>query len=128
MKLLLIISLVLLSGCRNTTDSTIDSNYITIDSMKAKEMIDNNTNAIVLDVRSQAEYDEKHLPNALLLPDTEVLEKAEEVLPDKDALILVYCRSGTRSKKAAAALVSLGYTTVYEFGGIQDWPYDTVSS
>ncbi|MBQ9129450.1 MAG: rhodanese-like domain-containing protein [Clostridia bacterium] len=83
-------------------------------------------NCIVLDVREQSEYDEGHIENALLLPYTEIDRRAEQVLPDKDALILVYCRSGRRSKIGAQSLADLGYTNVKEFGGIIDWQYGTV--
>ncbi|MBQ8215682.1 MAG: rhodanese-like domain-containing protein [Clostridia bacterium] len=83
-------------------------------------------NCIVLDVREQSEYDEGHIENAVLLPYTEIDRRAEQVLPDKDALILVYCRSGRRSKIGAQSLADLGYTNVKEFGGIIDWQYGTV--
>jgi rhodanese-related sulfurtransferase len=79
----------------------------------------------ILDTRTQSEYDEKHIPGAILIPHDEILEKAETVLTDKNQLILVYCRSGRRSKLAADDLVALGYTNVMEFGGIIDWPYQT---
>lgn len=82
---------------------------------------------VILDVRTETEYAETHIHNAVLLPEDEVLERASEVLPDKDKMILVYCRSGRRSKNAAAELAALGYTAVYEFGGIIDWPYDVVT-
>ena len=81
---------------------------------------------IILDVRTQEEFDESHIEGAILIPDYEITNKAESVLKDKDQLILVYCRSGRRSKLAAEALVELGYTNVKEFGGIIDWPYETV--
>jgi phage shock protein E len=81
---------------------------------------------IILDVRTQEEFDGGHIKDAVLLPDTDVAQKAETVLPDRNARILVYCRSGRRSGLAAHALVDLGYTEVYDFGGIIDWPYDTV--
>lgn len=82
---------------------------------------------IVLDVREQEEYDSGHIPGAVLLPLGAIDgESAAEVIPKKDATVLVYCRSGSRSKRAAKALVELGYTGVYEFGGIMTWPYDVV--
>ena len=79
---------------------------------------------IILDVRTQEEYDQGHIPGAIVISYEEIEEKAEEVLTDKDQLILVYCRSGRRSKIAAEALVELGYTNIKEFGGIIDWPYE----
>jgi len=75
-------------------------------------------------VREQDEYDSGHIPGAILIPYTEIENKAEEMIPDKDELILVYCRSGRRSKIAAESLIKLGYTNVKEFGGIIDWPYE----
>ena len=86
--------------------------------------MDSEEGYIILDVRTQEEYDQGHIPGAILIPDTEIKAKAEEVLTDKDQLILVYCRSGRRSKLAAEALVELGYTNIREFGGIIDWPYE----
>lgn len=81
---------------------------------------------IILDVRTQTEFDEGHIPNAILLPDAEITQRAEEVLPDRDQTTLVYCRSGRRSALAAKALIQLGYTNVYDFGGILDWPGEVV--
>ena len=91
---------------------------------EAKKIMDSETDIIILDVREQAEFDEGHIPGAVLLSYTEIGEKAEAVLPDKNAKILVYCRSGRRSKIAAQALAKLGYTNILEFGGIIDWPYE----
>ena len=85
------------------------------------------TDYIILDVRTEEEYNEGHIPNAILIPNTEIRERAELELTDQDQLILVYCRSGNRSKLAAAILVELGYTNVVEFGGINSWPYDIES-
>ena len=80
---------------------------------------------VILDVRTEEEYNESHIPDAILIPDYEIMTKAEQVLTDKEQLILVYCRSGRRSKNASQALAELGYTNVKEFGGIIDWPYET---
>lgn len=91
---------------------------------EAKELMDTETGYVILDVRTQEEYDESHIPGAVLLPNTQIEEKAEEVLQDKNQMVLVYCRSGRRSKAAAAALAELGYTNMKEFGGIIDWPYE----
>ena len=93
---------------------------------EAKRIMDENGEAVILDTREQEEFDAGHIPGAILIPYTEIDNKAEEVIPDKDSLILVYCRSGRRSKIAAESLVKLGYTNVKEFGGIIDWPYETV--
>ena len=82
---------------------------------------------VLLDVRTAEEYAEGYIEGAVLIPDTELRSRAEAELPDKDALILVYCRSGRRSALAAAVLAELGYTRVLDFGGIIDWPYATVS-
>lgn len=95
-----------------------------ITAQEAKAIMDSQEGFVILDVREQYEYDESHIPGAVLLPLGQVEDKACEVLTDKDQLILVYCRSGRRSKQAAEALVKLGYTNIKEFGGIIDWPYE----
>ena len=79
---------------------------------------------IILDVRTAEEFAEGHIPSAMLIPDYEIAQKAPELLPDKNALILVYCRSGRRSKNAADQLVDMGYTNIKVFGGIIVWPYE----
>ena len=94
--------------------------------MGAKALMDSESGYIILDVREQYEYDEGHIPGAILIPYGEIADRAEKELPDKDQLILVYCRSGRRSKIAAEELVKLGYTNVKEFGGIIDWEYEIV--
>ena len=91
---------------------------------EAKRILDSEEGYIILDVRTQEEYDEGHIPGAILIPNTQIEARAEEVLTNKDQLILVYCRSGRRSKLAAGILVELGYTNIKEFGGIIDWPYE----
>ena len=82
---------------------------------------------ILLDVRTDEEFKEKRIDGAILIPNYEIKERAIAELPDKSILILIYCRSGRRSADAAKALIDMGYTNVYDFGGINDWPYDTVS-
>ena len=98
--------------------------YEQITPEEAKKIMDSGEDYIILDTREQDEFDEGHIPGAILIPYTEIENKAEEMLPDKDKLILVYCRSGRRSKIAAESLAKLGYTNVKEFGGIIDWPYE----
>ena len=90
----------------------------------AKEIMDSGEAYTLVDVRTQSEYDEKHIYGALLIPSTEIRGRAEQELPDKDARILVYCRSGHRSESAVRILVELGYTDVQDIGGIQTWPYN----
>ena len=99
--------------------------YVNITAEEAKQIMDSEEGYVILDVRTQEEYDQGHIPGAILIPDTEVEVTAEDVLTDKDQLILVYCRSGRRSKLASEILVELGYTNIKEFGGIIDWPYET---
>lgn len=89
--------------------------------------MDSEEGYIILDVRTDVEFAEGHIPGAILIPDYEIKKRAEEILTDKDQLILVYCRSGRRSKNAASDLADLGYTNVKEFGGIIDWKYGTVT-
>ena len=115
-------SLLLLSGCGNSAE---DRGYTMIDQEEAKRMMDTQT-VVILDVREQYEFDEGHIAGAVLLPSTNINEEtAAEVIPDKDSVVLVYCRTGMRSLFAAATLAGLGYTNVYEFGGIVTWPYET---
>ena len=90
-------------------------------------MMEGSDDYILLDVRTLEEFEPAHIKGAMLLPVTEIQDKASEQLGDKDAVILVYCRSGNRSAQAAKQLLDMGYTRVYDFGGIIDWPYETVS-
>lgn len=113
--------LLLLTGCGGTI---ADSSYEQITQEAAKEMMDTQ-DVIILDVREQEEYDSGHIPGAVLLPVGTIDEDAAaEVIPEKDSTLLVYCRSGNRSRTAASALAELGYTNIYEFGGINTWPYE----
>lgn len=102
-----------------------EASYSQVDAAKAKQLMEAEQNYVILDVRTDSEFSEGHIPGAMLIPDYEIEEKAESMLKDKDQLILVYCRSGNRSKGAAETLAKLGYTNVVEFGGIIDWPYET---
>lgn len=95
---------------------------------EAKRIMGSGEEYILLDVREQDEFDEGHIPGAMLIPYTEIENKAEEMISDKDKQILVYCRTGRRSKIAAAALAKIGYTNVKEFGGIVDWKYEVVNN
>ncbi len=104
----------------------MENSYEQITPAEAKAIMDEEDGYVILDVRTQEEFDEAHIDGAILIPDYEIADKAESVLKDKNQLILVYCRSGRRSKLAAEKLVKLGYTNVKEFGGIIDWPYETV--
>ena len=100
--------------------------YIRITPQEALEMMERE-NVVVLDVRSLEEFEQGHIPGAVLLPDTDVRENASSVIPDKTQIILVYCRSGRRSEGAARVLIELGYTRVYDFGGIADWVGEIVT-
>ena len=116
--------LMILPACGQTTQNEQEAVYVNITAEEAKKIMDTETDYVILDVRTQEEYDQGHIPGAIVIPDTEIKARAEEVLPDKDEMILVYCRSGRRSKKAAQILAELGYTNILEFGGILDWPYE----
>ena len=122
--MLLFLAAMLLTACGQDTENDQGAAYVNITAEEAKEIMDTEEGYIILDVRAQEEYDEGHIPSAILIPNTEIEKRAEEELTDKDQLILVYCRSGRRSKTAAEALVELGYTNIKEFGGIIDWPYE----
>ena len=122
--ILFLLMALLLTACGHTKENDQEAVYMNITAQEAKEIMDAEEGYIILDVRTQAESDEKHIPGAILIPDYEIKERAEDELTDKDQLILVYCRSGRRSKLAAEALVELGYTNIKEFGGIIDWHYE----
>ena len=115
---------MLLTACGQDTENDQGAVYVNITAEEAKEIMDSEEGYIILDARTQEEYDEGHIPGAIVISHEEIVEKAEEVLTDKNQLILVYCRSGRRSKIAAEALLELGYTNIKEFGGIIDWPYE----
>lgn len=112
------------NGSNATNGSSNSSSYQQVDAETAKEIMDTEDDYVILDARTQAEYDEGHIPGAILIPHDTVATAAESALPDKGQLILVYCRSGNRSKQASQTLVDLGYTNVVEFGGINSWPYE----
>ena len=120
----LLLSLLLLAGCGG---NAADGAYQQITQEEAKEMMDAQK-VIILDVREQDEYASGHIPGAVLLPVGSIDETtAAQVIPEKDSTVLVYCRSGNRSKTASTVLADLGYTNIYEFGGINTWPYETES-
>ena len=114
----------LLVGCNGGNSKNA---YEQITPAEAKALMDSEEGYIILDVRTPEEFAEGHIDGAILIPDYEIGEKAESILTDKDQLILVYCRSGRRSKNAASELEALGYTNIKEFGGIIDWEYGTVT-
>ena len=121
MMLLAAVVLLLLCGCGG---SKVENTYQQISQEEAKERMDTRE-VMVLDVREQEEFDAGHIPGAVLLPVGTISEDtAAAVIPEKDAEVLVYCRSGNRSKTASQALADLGYSNVYEFGGINTWPYE----
>ena len=113
-----------LASCGETAGT---GGYTQISAEEAKALMDSEKDAVIVDARTEEEYAGGHIPGAVLLPHDRVAEQAEGLLPDKDRLILVNCRSGRRSNIAAQALADLGYTQVKEFGGIIDWPYETVT-
>ena len=118
-----LVFLFVISGCQGEEEHIVE--YKQISQEEAKEIMDSMEEFVILDVRTKEEYDEKHIPGALLIPNEEILERAEAELPDKEMTILVYCRSGNRSKTASEKLAGLGYTNVLEFGGINTWTYET---
>lgn len=128
LALIFVLGTLLFSGCAGTkTEDSVRITYEQITADEAKAIMDSKEPYVLLDVRTQEEYDSGHIEGAILIPDYEIGVKAESVLTDKDELILVYCRSGRRSKNAASELVALGYTNVKEFGGVTGWKYGTVT-
>ena len=122
--ILILLAVVLLTACGNKNENNQEAAYMNITAEEAKQIMDTETGYIILDVRTQEEYDESHIPGAIVIPNTKIETRAEQELTDKGQMILVYCRSGRRSKQAAEILVTLGYTNIKEFGGIIDWPYE----
>ena len=123
----LLLAVMMLTACGQDKENNQGAVYVNITAEEAKQIMDSEEGYIILDVRTQEEYDQGHIPGAIVISHEEIAEKAEEVLTDKDQLILVYCRSGRRSKIAAETLVELGYTNIKEFGGIIDWPYEVTT-
>ena len=117
---------VCFAGCTNQKTENKTSTYVQISQEEAKRLMDTESGYVIIDARTQEEFDEGHIEGAIMIPEYEIADRAEKELTDKNQLILVYCRSGRRSKIAAQALADLGYTNVKEFGGINTWEYETV--
>ena len=117
--------LLFLAGC--TASNEQENSYRQISMDEAVTMMEEESNYILLDVRTPEEFRERHIPNAINIPNETIGSEDIQELPDKDQLILVYCRSGNRSKQASGKLAELGYTNIVEIGGINDWTGDTVS-
>lgn len=100
--------------------------YKKITPKEAKARIDSDDELIIVDVRTEAEFKSGYIPNAILIPNESIGKKRPELLPDLDAEILIYCRSGNRSAQASKKLIAMGYAKVFDFGGLNDWPYDIV--
>lgn len=114
-------TVLLFTACGTSPET---GTYRKITQAEAKSLMDNEKDYVILDVRTEEEFSAGHIPGALLIPDYELEQQAANELRDKGQLILVYCRTGRRSKNAAQLLISLGYTNVLDFGGINDWPYE----
>lgn len=125
-KLFILIAFVfmLLPACGQTIENKQEAVYVNITAEEAKKIMDTETDYVILDVRTQEEYDQGHIPGAINIANEFIGTDEIPELPNKDRLIMVYCRSGNRSKQAAQKLVDLGYTNIVEFGGILDWPGD----
>ncbi len=120
----ILMALLLLSGCAT---QSAEKTYRQITMEKAVTMMEEETGYTILDVRTAQEYSEKHIPGAINIANESIGTEDIPELPDKDQLILVYCRSGNRSKQASEKLVKLGYTNIVEIGGINSWPGETVA-
>ena len=126
MIIMLLISLSLFGMTACGSENGKSSTYEQITAEQAKTIMNTEKDYVIIDARTEEEFAEGHIKNAILIPEYEIAQRAEKELPDKEQLILVYCRSGRRSKIASEELVKLGYTNVKEFGGIIDWPYEIV--
>ncbi len=111
-------------GALSDGENEKEGTYVSITAEEAKKIMDSEPDCVILDVRTEEEYAEGHIAGAVLIPDYEIGDRAREELPDQEQRILVYCRSGRRSKNASAELASMGYKNIREFGGIIDWPYE----
>ena len=134
--LIFLAGFLLLSGCSasesqnisgGNQDSDRDSGYRRVSMSEAVDIMATESDYIILDVRTPEEFSDKHIPDAVNIPNETIGTEEIDSLPNKDQLILVYCRSGNRSKQASEKLADLGYTNVVEFGGINDWTGETVS-
>lgn len=131
--LLLTAAAILLAGCSSSgqvmdgDDMIRQAAYTQITPEEALEMMDRDDGHVVVDVRRQDEYDAGHIPGAILIPNESIGSDSPEELPDRDQVILIYCRTGNRSKQAAQKLAEMGYTNIYEFGGINTWPGELVT-
>ena len=122
-RILLFTSLIfLLTGCKSLKG---ENTYISITMDEAVSMMETEKDYVILDVRTLEEFKEKHIPGAICVPNETIGDAEIPSLPDKDQMILVYCRSGNRSKQAAQKLANMGYSNIYEFGGINDWTGET---
>ncbi len=117
-------ALLLIAGCAAPAQ---ESGYRQVTAEEAIALMEKESGYIILDVRTVREYSEKHIPKAVNIPNESIGTEEIPALPDKNQLILVYCRSGNRSKQASEKLAALGYTNIVEFGGINSWPGETVS-
>ncbi len=125
-----LLSLAALAGCILLSGCGLDKKqaavtYEHISQEEAKQIMDSGEDYVLLDVRTQAEFDEVHIPGAICIPNETISDTEPEELPDKEQQILVYCRSGNRSRQAADKLAKMGYTNIKEFGGINTWSYET---
>ena len=123
---ILLIMLFVLSGCSSVKEEQNKAGYTQISQEEAKEMMGRDDGHVIVDVRRQDEYDAGHIPGAILIPNESIGHGAPEALPDYDQVILIYCRSGNRSKQASEKLAAMGYTNIYEFGGINTWTGEIV--
>lgn len=117
---------LLITGCSLGKDKDTEiTPYQQISQEKAKEMIDSDQELTIVDVRRLDEYEEGHISGGILFTNEEITEEAAiELFSDKEQVLIIYCRSGNRSKQAAEKLASYGYTQIYEMGGINTWPYE----
>ena len=128
--ILIFLLITALTGCANQImdGPGMVNSYKQIDQETAKQMMGQDDGHVVVDVRTQEEYDAGHIPGALLIPNESIGTEPPEELPDRNQIILIYCRSGNRSKQAAQKLANMGYTSIYEFGGIITWPGEIVTA
>ena len=128
----IVLALLLMGGCGSNKEQIADgdgmvNSYHQISQDEAKSIMESDDGHVIVDVRRQDEFDEGHIPGAICIPNESIIDTQPEELPDLDQIILVYCRSGRRSKEASQKLFDMGYTNVFEFGGIIDWTGEVVT-
>lgn len=118
--------LVLISIISVSCKSITDTQYVSISAEDGAKMLKEDPDIIIIDVRTKQEFDEGHIDGSINIPDFELVSRIGEIVKDKNDTVILYCRSGNRSKQASLKLIEMGYKKIYDMGGLLDWPYETI--